>query len=62
LAQIATEDTVLFRAQDDTVKQGLGLRLNKKIASLRTDDGQNWNVSPELLRKDRPVEFIVCTT
>jgi hypothetical protein len=27
------------------------LRLNKKTTSLLTDDAQNWNVSPAMLRK-----------
>lgn len=33
------------------VKRGMVLRLNKKTASVRTDEGQNWNVSAGLLSK-----------
>ena len=36
---------------DGSVKHGVVLRLNKKTASVRTDEGQNWKVSPGLLRK-----------
>jgi hypothetical protein len=51
LAQFAEGDRVHFTANDGTVKHGFVVRLNKKTASLHTDDGQNWKVSPGLLRK-----------
>jgi hypothetical protein len=51
LAQFAEGDRVEFTTQDGIVKFGVVVRLNKKTASLRTDDAQNWNVSPALLRK-----------
>ena len=51
LAQFAEGDRVEFTTQDGTVKHGVVVRLNKKTASLRTDDAQNWKVSPALLRK-----------
>ena len=51
LAQFAEGDRVEFTTQDGTVKHGVIVRLNKKTASLRTDDAQNWKVSPALLRK-----------
>lgn len=40
-----------FTTQDGSVKRAVVVRLNKKTASLRTDDAQNWKVSPVLLRK-----------
>lgn len=51
LAKFAQGDRVEFTTQDGIVKHGVVLRLNKKTASLRTDDAQNWKVSPALLRK-----------
>lgn len=51
LAQFAEGDRVHFITSDGSVKQGFVVRLNKKTASLRTDDGQHWKVSPALLRK-----------
>lgn len=54
LAQFAEGDRVQFTANDGTVKHGIVVRLNKKTASLLTDDGQNWKVSPALLRKQTP--------
>lgn len=51
LAQFAEGDRVEFTTQDGAVKHGVVVRLNKKTASLSTDDAQNWKVSPALLRK-----------
>lgn len=51
LAQFAEGDRVQFTASDGNVKHGVVLRLNKKTASVRTDEGQSWKVSPGLLRK-----------
>lgn len=51
LAQFAEGDRVEFTGNDGFVKRGLVIRLNKKTASLRTDDAQRWKVSPSLLRK-----------
>ncbi len=51
LAQFAEGDRVQFVGSDGSIKHGIVLRLNKKTASVRTDEGQNWKVSPGLLRK-----------
>ena len=51
LARFAEGDRVEFTASDGSVKHGVVLRLNKKTASVRTDEGQGWKVSPGLLRK-----------
>ena len=51
LAQSAVGDRVEFTANDDSIQRTTVLRLNKKTASLLTDDAQNWKVSPALLRK-----------
>lgn len=51
LAQFAEGDRVHFTPNDGRVRHGVVLRLNKKTASVRTDDGQGWKVSPALLSK-----------
>lgn len=51
LAQFAEGDRVQFSASDGSIKHAVVLRLNKKTASVRTDEGQHWTVSPSLLRK-----------
>lgn len=51
LAQFAQGDRVHFTTPDGADKHALVLRLNKKTASVCTDDGQHWKVSPLLLRK-----------
>lgn len=51
LAQFAEGDRVSFTDSDGATRQGMILRLNKKTASLRTDDGHLWKVSPGFLRK-----------
>ena len=51
LAQFAEGDRVEFTTSDGLVKRALVIRLNKKTASLCTDDAQSWKVSPSLLRK-----------
>jgi hypothetical protein len=52
LTRFSEADRVSFTANDGTVKRGVIVRLNRKTASLLTDDGHHWNVSPELLRKE----------
>jgi hypothetical protein len=42
LAQFAEGDRVQFTASDGSVKHGIVMRLNKKTASVRTDEGQSW--------------------
>lgn len=51
LAQFSQGDRVYFTCTDGCIKQGVVMRLNKKTASVRTDEGQNWKVSPTLLSK-----------
>jgi transposase-like protein len=51
LAQFAEGDRVEFTTNDGALKRGSVVRLKKKTASLLTDDGQQWKVSPALLRK-----------
>ena len=55
LAQFAEGDRVQFTANDRSIKLGMIMRLNKKTASVLTDDGQNWKVSPALLHPHTPI-------
>ena len=43
-------DRVTFSMSNGNKKTGIIVRINKKTASIRTDDGGDWNVSPMLLR------------
>ncbi|MDZ4295153.1 MAG: hypothetical protein U1C47_24915 [Hydrogenophaga sp.] len=49
LAQFVEGERVQFTAIDESVNHGVVLYLNKKTASLRTDEGQSWRVSPGLM-------------
>jgi hypothetical protein len=41
---------VAFTTPDGHEKKGTIVKLNKKTASINTDDGQNWNVAPGFLK------------
>lgn len=44
-------ERVCFTACTGNLKRGVILKLNKKTASIKTDDGNLWNVAPALLKK-----------
>jgi len=44
-------ERVAFHPDGRPVVTGLITRYNKKTVSIVTDDGQRWNVAPQLLRK-----------
>ncbi len=50
MAAFHTGDRVAFQAQAGP-KTGVIQKLNKKTASVKTDDGQNWNVHPGFLKR-----------
>lgn len=50
LARFSVGDRVGFQGKDGRPCEGVIIRLNKKTASITTDDGRRWNVSPQLLR------------
>lgn len=50
LAKLNIGDWVSFYTNMGTIK-GIIVKLNKKTATLHTDDHQHWNVSPHLLKK-----------
>ena len=54
MAQFNIGDRVGFRTQNGK-KTGIIVRLNKKTASIRTDDGGDWNVSPLFLNAEKDV-------
>ncbi len=49
MARFSVGDRVGFQTRSGQRKLGLVVRLNKKTASVVTDDGQQWNVHPGLL-------------
>jgi len=62
LARFSVGDRVSFQSHTGEQKTGTIVRLNKKTASITTDDGQQWNVHPgylsavEVANADRPDE------
>jgi hypothetical protein len=46
-------DKVSFQGANGEIKRGIIHRLNKKTVSIITDDKQQWNVAPGLLRGER---------
>jgi len=46
-------DLVEFTANDGKPVRGIIFKLNKKTVSLKTTEGQQWNVAPQLLREVR---------
>lgn len=54
LAQFSVGDRVSFPSARGERKTGVIIRLNKKTASIATDDGQHWNVHPGFLTAVRP--------
>ena len=49
LAHFSLGDRVGFPSTSGERKLGVIIRLNKKTASIVTDDGQHWNVHPSFL-------------
>ncbi len=49
LARFSVGDRVGFQSTSGERKVGVIIRLNKKTASIATDDGQQWNVHPGYL-------------
>jgi hypothetical protein len=49
LAHYSVGDRVSFQSHVGERKSGVIVRLNKKTASIRTDDAQQWNVHPGFL-------------
>jgi hypothetical protein len=49
LASFSVGDRLRFPTSDGEVKSGVIIRLNKKTASICTEDGHHWNVHPAFL-------------
>ena len=49
LAHFSVGDRVSFQSSSGERKAGVIVRLNKKTASIATDDGHQWNVHPAFL-------------
>lgn len=54
LARFNLGDRVSFPCVTGERKTGVIVRLNKKTASIATDDGQRWNVHPSFLARVEP--------
>lgn len=50
LAKFNVGDRISFKT-DRGIIEGTIVRLNKKTASIHTDDHHHWNVSPQVLKK-----------
>ena len=46
-------DRVSWMGRDGTTHSGILVRLNQKTVSVKTGDEGQWNVSPQLLRKEK---------
>jgi hypothetical protein len=55
LARFNTGDRVGFQTPSGEWKNGIIQKLNKKTATILTDDGHRWNVSPGFLSPTSPV-------
>ena len=49
LSRFSVGDRVSFPGASGEQKHGVIIRLNKKTATIATDDGQQWNVHPTFL-------------
>ncbi len=54
LARFSVGDRVSFQSTSGERKAGVIVRLNKKTASIATEDGQHWNVHPGFLTPAGP--------
>jgi len=54
MARFNVGDRVSFQSTVGERKAGVIIRLNKKTASIATDDGQQWNVHPGFLARVGP--------
>jgi hypothetical protein len=57
LARFTVGDRVSFRSSSGEQKTGVIVRLNKKTASIATDDREQWNVHPSFLTPLDPGEI-----
>jgi hypothetical protein len=53
LANFSVGDRVSFQSSTGERRTGIIVRLNKKTASIATDEGQQWNVHPGFLSSAR---------
>ncbi len=50
MAEFHASQRISFTGPDGAIKKGTIMRMHKKTVSIRTDDGENWNVAPGFLR------------
>lgn len=49
LSRFGVGDRVGFQARSGDRKTGVIIKLNKRTATIRLDDGEEWNIHPEYL-------------
>jgi hypothetical protein len=52
MTRFTVGDKVNFTGPSGEIKRGTVLRLNKKTVSVITEEKQQWNVAPGLLKRD----------
>jgi hypothetical protein len=52
MAEFHAGERVCFQEKAGVMKSGVMIRLNRKTASIRTDDGYLWNVFPGFLKRE----------
>ncbi len=57
LSHFSVGDRVSFQIASGERKTGVIIRLNKKTASIATDEGQHWNVHPGFLTAVDPADM-----
>ena len=53
LLELAIGERVMFEDNSGQTQVGIVIRRNRKTVTVHGDDGRQWNVSPQLLRKKK---------
>jgi hypothetical protein len=53
LLELAIGERVLFEDNYGQMQAGIVIRRNRKTVTVHGDNGRQWNVSPQLLRKEK---------
>lgn len=53
LLELAIGERVMFEDNNGQTQAGIVIRRNRKTVTVHGDNGRQWNVSPQLLRKEK---------
>ncbi|WP_234907961.1 MULTISPECIES: hypothetical protein [Ensifer] len=53
LLELAIGERVIFEDSNGQTQAGIVIRRNRKTVTVHGDNARQWNVSPQLLRKER---------